>query len=90
MGFLAFLIFGGGSSLASFYLFPGKTPAKGSRFQRFARKIIIPILFGSFTSYALSTLGQALQWFRAGQIQEWLLAGLAAIIIGLLYRQAIR
>ena len=90
MGFLAFLIFGGGSSLASFYLFPGKTPVKGSRLQRFARKILIPALLGTFTSYSLSTLGQALQWFRAGQIQEWLLAGLAAIMIGFLYRLALR
>ncbi|MDO8715019.1 MAG: hypothetical protein Q7K13_11220 [Polynucleobacter sp.] len=80
MGFLAFLVIGGLSSVFAWVFYPGQRKSKPS-FQ----KLLLAIFIGFMASLASSYLGQFAGFFQSGQMLEWLCVTIAACLAGCLY-----
>jgi hypothetical protein len=80
MGFLAFLVIGGGSSLASWIFYPVKRPIKV-----ISKQFLFVFLLGVIAAGATSYLGQWFELIHSGQMLEWLCAIFAAIFVGIIY-----
>ena len=85
MGFLAFLVIGGGSSLASWIFYPIKRPIKTS-----SKQLLFVIILGVIAAITSSYLGQWFELFHSGQMLEWLCAIFAATFVGIIYSVALK
>ena len=83
MGFLAFLVIGGLTSVFTLVFYPGKRQSKPR-----PKKFLMAVLLGSIAALAGSYIGQFAGLFQSGQILEWLCAILAAGLAGYLYAVA--
>jgi hypothetical protein len=80
MGFLAFLVIGGGSSLASWIFYPrpsARTPQ--------ADRLLGSVLLGFLTALGTSYIGQFGLFFQSGQMLEWFSAIMTSCIAGALW-----
>jgi hypothetical protein len=80
MGFLAFLMIGGGSSLASWIFYP-QPSARSTHIYR----LLGAVLLGFLAALGSSYIGQIGQFFQSGQMLEWFSAILAACIAGAIW-----
>lgn len=85
MGFLAFLVIGGLTSLFAWVFYPGERKSRPK-----AKKFLIAALVGCMTALASSYAGQFTGLFQSGQMLEWLSAIVAACLAGCLYAAANR
>ena len=80
MGFLAFLLIGGGSSLASWIFYPRRSLRPAPIY-----RLLGGVLLGFLAALASSYIGQIGQFFQSGQMLEWFSAILAACIAGAIW-----
>jgi len=85
MGFLAFLVIGGLTSVFALVFYPGKRPSKSRH-----KKFLMAVWLGSIAALASSYLGQFAGLFQSGQMLEWLSAIVVACLAGYLYAVANR
>lgn len=83
MGFLAFLVIGGLTSVFALVFYPGQGKSKPR-----AKKFLMAVLVGSIAALASSYLGQFAGVFQSGQMLEWLSAIVASCLAGILYATA--
>ncbi|WP_216178805.1 hypothetical protein [Polynucleobacter sp. 80A-SIGWE] len=83
MGFLAFLVIGGLTSVFALAFYPRERKAKPK-----AKKFLIAALIGFMTALASSYIGQFLGLFQSGQMLEWLSAIVTSCLVGCLYAAA--
>ncbi|WP_251368039.1 hypothetical protein [Polynucleobacter asymbioticus] len=83
MGFLAFLVIGGLSSVFALVFYPRQGKSKPK-----TKKFLMAVLVGSIAALASSYIGQFVGLFQAGQMLEWLSAIVAACLAGCLYAAA--
>ena len=80
MGFLAFLVIGGLSSLFALIFYPGNRKSKPR-----TKKFLMTITVGFTAALASSYVGQFMGFFQSGQMLEWLSAIAASSLAGALY-----
>jgi len=80
MGFLAFLVIGGLSSVFALVFYPGKRQSKPK-----IQKFIMAVMVGSIAALASSYIGQFAGLFQSGQMLEWLSSIAASCLAGVLY-----
>ena len=85
MGFLAFLVIGGLTSVFAMVFYPGQGKSKPK-----AKKFLIAALVGFLAALSSSYLGQFTGLFQSGQMLEWLSAIVASCLVGCLYAAASR
>ena len=79
MGFLAFLLIGGGSGAAAWIFYPGRSKnASAARF-------LMAVVLGFMAAILSSLIGQYSGFFQSGQMLEWASAIIAACIAGIFY-----
>ena len=79
MGFLAFLLIGGGSGAAAWIFYPGRS--KNANAIRF----LMVIVLGFIAAMASSLLGQYGGYFQSGQMLEWASGIVAACFTGICF-----
>ena len=84
MGFLAFLLIGGGSGASAWMLYPGRPKGPNSW------GLAMAILLGFLAAAASSYLGQFSGFFQSGQMLEWISAILAACLTSCIYTALVK
>ncbi|MBT8520179.1 hypothetical protein G6734_04885 [Polynucleobacter paneuropaeus] len=77
MGFLAFLVIGGGSSLASWIFYPRRSLRPTPIY-----RLLGAILLGFIVALGSSYIGQMGYFYQSGQMLEWFSAIVASGIAG--------
>jgi len=80
MGFLAFLVIGGLTSLLAWVFYPG-----GHQTKPRAKKLLMVALIGFIAALTSSYVGQFVGLFQSGQMLEWLSAIGASCLVGSVY-----
>ncbi len=80
MGFLAFLVIGGLTSVFALVFYPGERKSKPG-----AKKFLLAALIGFMAALASSYAGQFTGLFQSGQMLEWLSAIGASCLVGYVY-----
>ncbi|QKM63878.1 hypothetical protein DCO17_00715 [Polynucleobacter tropicus] len=87
MGFLAFLLIGGASGVATWIFYPGnpkKRPNPAIRTSNL-QGLLVAALLGFIAAALGAYVGQYLNLFQSGQMLEWAAAILASCAIGCVY-----
>ena len=80
MGFLAFLVIGGLTSVFALFFYPGQRKSQPK-----TKKFLMAVLVGGIAALISSYMGQFTGFFQSGQMLEWLSAIVASCLAGVLY-----
>ena len=84
MGFLAFMLIGGGSGASAWILYPGRST--NPSFPKFLMAILLGVIAAAVSSF----LGQYLGFFQSGQMFEWASAIVSSCLISIFYTALVK